>query len=227
MLKQLQEKIGYKFKNENLLNLALIHSSYAYENGKDILDCNERLEFLGDAILEAVSSEFLYGAYPEKTEGELSRMRAALVCEESLAVCAKEIELGKYLYLGNGEDKNGGRKRASVTSDAFEAVIGAIFLDGGFTNAKDFIVRYVLNDIENKTLFYDSKTILQEITQRDFKCAPTYRLIEESGPDHKKNFKVVTIINDIEYEEGAGSSKKSAEQLAAYHTLLKLKDKSR
>ena len=164
-LEKLQEIIGYQFQRPGLLAHALTHSSYANERHWDKTRCNERLEFLGDAVLELVSSNFLYHQFPDMPEGEMTKLRASLVCEPTLAYCAEEIPLGDYLYLGKGEDQTGGRKRPSVVSDAMEAVIGAIFLDGGLANAKEFICRFVLNDIEHKKLFYDSKTILQEIVQ--------------------------------------------------------------
>ena len=163
-LKEFQEKIGYNFKNEALLKQALTHSSYAHEQRKKNSD-NERLEFLGDAVLEIVSSEFLYLNYPDKPEGELTKLRASIVCEPTLAMCTNQINLGDYLFLGKGEDMTGGRMRKSILSDALEAVIGAIYLDGGFANAKDFVLKYIMTDIEHKQLFYDSKTILQEIVQ--------------------------------------------------------------
>ena len=164
-LNEFQSKIGYTFKNRHLLEQALTHSSYANEKHMKKHSDNERLEFLGDAVLEIVSSEFLFINYPQKPEGELTKLRASIVCEPTLALCTKPLDLGKYLRLGRGEDHTGGRKRKSILSDALEAVIGAIYLDGGFTNAKEFVLNFILNDIEHKQLFYDSKTILQEIVQ--------------------------------------------------------------
>ena len=163
---ELEKTVGYTFQDPKLLELALTHSSYAHEHYAGKRHDNERLEFLGDAVLELVSSDYLFHNYNEYPEGELTKLRASIVCEQSLAMCAEAISLGKYLRLGNGEDSTGGRLRASITSDAMEALIGAIYLDGGFANAKEFITRFVLNDLENKKLFYDSKTILQEIVQR-------------------------------------------------------------
>ena len=164
-LNEFQSKIGYTFKNRHLLEQALTHSSYANEKHMKKHSDNERLEFLGDAVLEIVSSEFLFINYPQKPEGELTKLRASIVCEPTLALCTKPLDLGKYLRLGRGEDHTGGRKRKSILSDALEAVIGAIYLDGGFTNAKEFVLRFIMTDIENKQLFYDSKTILQELIQ--------------------------------------------------------------
>ena len=161
-IKAFQQKIGYQFQDEKLLTQALTHSSYANEKHMKKLSDNERLEFLGDAVLEIISSDFLYKNYPDKPEGELTKLRASIVCEPTLALCTKDIELGNYLRLGKGEDQTGGRGRKSILSDALEAVIGAIYLDGGFANAKEFVLKYILTDIEHKQLFYDSKTILQE-----------------------------------------------------------------
>ena len=220
----MEDKIGYRFQKKKLLRQAMIHSSFANEHQIDKLDCNERLEFLGDAVLEVTSSDFLYRQYPEKPEGELTKIRASLVCEPTLAYCASEIGLGKYLLLGKGEEATGGRNRDSVVSDAMEALIGAIYLDGGFANAKEFVHRYVLNDLEHKQLFYDSKTILQEIVQaREGEQLLEYELLKEEGPDHRKVFEVSAILNGQEIGRGSGRTKKAAEQLAAYLGILKLK----
>ena len=188
-LKEFQARIGYQFKNINLLRQALTHSSYANEKHMRKLSDNERLEFLGDAVLELVSSEFLYDNYSDVPEGELTKLRASIVCEPTLALCTEAMELGRYVLLGRGEERTGGRKRKSILSDALEAVIGAIYLDGGFANAKEFVLKYILTDIEHKQLFYDSKTILQEVVQGKHKKL-TYKLIGESGPDHDKSFSV-------------------------------------
>ena len=160
-MEEFQQVIGYQFQNKNLLRQALTHSSYANEKHMHRLSDNERLEFLGDAVLEIISSEYLFNTYQDKPEGDLTKLRASIVCEPTLALCTKEMDLGKYLYLGKGEDMTGGRSRKSILSDALEAVIGAIYLDGGFASAKEFILRFILTDIEHKQLFYDSKTILQ------------------------------------------------------------------
>ncbi|MDE6830482.1 MAG: ribonuclease III, partial [Lachnospiraceae bacterium] len=183
-------------------------------------------EFLGDAVLELVSSEFLFYEHQKMPEGELTKTRASLVCESALAFCARELELGRYLLLGKGEDATGGRKRSSVTSDAMEALIGAIYIDGGFANAKEFILRFILKDLESRTLFFDSKTILQEMVQAHFKAAITYRLVGEEGPDHDKLFCVAVYIGDKEYGTGTGHTKKAAEQVAAYQSILKLRAKN-
>ena len=223
--KELEDRIGYCFQRKNLLRQAMIHSSFANEHQIDKLDCNERLEFLGDAVLEVMSSDFLYRQYPTKPEGELTKIRASLVCEPTLAYCASEIELGNYLLLGKGEEATGGRSRDSVVSDAMEALIGAIYLDGGFANAKEFVHRFVLNDLEHKQLFYDSKTILQEIVQaREGEQLLEYELLKEEGPDHRKVFEVSAVLNGQEIGRGSGRTKKAAEQLAAYRGILRLKE---
>ena len=221
-IKLFQEKIGYTFSNEALLRQALTHSSYANEKRMKKLSDNERLEFLGDAVLEIVSSEFLFHNYPNKPEGALTKLRASIVCEPTLALCTEEIELGNYIFLGKGEEQTGGRKRKSILSDALEAVIGAIYLDGGFANAKEFINKFILTDIEHKHLFYDSKTILQEVVQGMHKNLK-YVLIDESGPDHNKSFSVDVLIGEDVISSGTGHTKKAAEQEGAYKALIKLR----
>lgn len=224
---EFQEKIGYRFRNQGLLKQALTHSSFSNEQRMSRLANNERLEFLGDAVLEVTTSEFLYEKYPQYPEGELTRLRASLVCEQTLAFCTRELELGEYLLLGKGEDMTGGRERNSILSDAMEAVIGAIYLDGGFANAKEFIYRFVLNDMEHKQLFFDSKTILQEVVQGHYEDELSYRLIEESGPDHDKKYVVQALIGERSIGRGEGRTKKSAEQEAAYRALLFLRQKQK
>ena len=223
-IKKFEEVIGYHFKNEKLLRQALTHSSYANERHMKKHSDNERLEFLGDAVLEIISSDFLYRNYPDKPEGELTKLRASIVCEPTLALCTKEISLGDYLLLGNGEDQTGGRERKSILSDALEAVIGAIYLDGGFANAKEFVLKYILTDIEHKQLFYDSKTILQEVVQGEHEQL-TYVLIHETGPDHNKSFTVEARIGERVIGSGTGHTKKAAEQEAAYQALLSIRAK--
>ncbi len=221
----MEKRIGYSFKEKRLLRQAMTHSSFANEHNIDKLKCNERLEFLGDAVLEVVSSDFLYHRYQEKPEGELTKIRASVVCEPTLAFCASEIELGSYLMLGRGEENTGGRNRNSVVSDAMEALIGAIYLDGGFANAKEFVHQFVLNDLEHKQLFYDSKTILQEIVQaRENEEALEYEILKESGPDHNKVFEVRAVLGGQEIGRGTGRTKKAAEQVAAYRGILKLRE---
>lgn len=224
--REFEERIGYQFQDKKLLAQALTHSSYANECHMGRLSDNERLEFLGDAVLELVSSEFLFESFPGETEGEMTRLRASMVCEQTLSFCTREIDLGRYLRLGKGEEQTGGRKRASVLSDALEAVIGAIYLDGGFANAKEFIENFILNDLEHKKLFFDSKTILQEIVQANFKDAVAYRLLKEEGPDHDKCFCTAVYIGEQPYGTGKGRTKKAAEQEAAYRSILMLHEKN-
>ena len=193
-LTELEQVIGYEFNEQRLLQQALTHSSFANEKHMKKLSDNERLEFLGDAVLEVVSSEFLYKEHTDLPEGDLTKLRASIVCEPTLALCTREIDLGKYLYLGKGENLTGGRGRKSILSDALEAVIGAIYLDGGFEPAKAFIHRFILTDIEHKKLFYDSKTILQEVVQGHYEEPLHYELIGEEGPDHDKRFLVEAVI---------------------------------
>lgn len=220
----LEKKIDYHFNNQKLLHEALIHSSYANERKINKIECNERLEFLGDAVLEMVSSEFLFQKYPKMPEGDLSKLRASLVCETALANSAKEIGLGDCIYLGKGEDAGGGREKASVTSDAFEAVIGAIFLDGGIEQARRFIMRYVLNNVESHLDFRDSKSVLQEIVQAmDANHVISYSVIDERGPEHDKMFVVKVCINDTECGQGEGRNKKAAEKAAASQAINYLK----
>ena len=221
-----QKIIQYQFNNIGLLKNALTHSSYANEKKTGNYKDNERLEFLGDAVLELTSSEFIYTGNPDMNEGKMTRLRASIVCEPTLAMCARQIHLQEYIMLGKGEDLTGGRTRDSIISDALEALIGAIYLDGGFANAKEFIHRFVLNDLENKQLFYDSKTILQEIVQANFKEVISYHLIGEEGPDHNKTFRVAVHIGEEEYGVGEGRTKKAAEQEAAYISILKLHEKN-
>ena len=222
-IKKFQEVIGYHFHDEKLLRQALTHSSFANEKHLKKHSDNERLEFLGDAVLEIISSEFLYKEYPDKPEGELTKLRASIVCEPTLALCTKDIALGEYLLLGKGEDQTGGRGRKSILSDALEAVIGAIYLDGGFANAKEFIHKYILTDIEHKQLFYDSKTILQEIVQEKGTQPVEYVLIAEEGPDHNKSFTVEARVNGRLMGTGTGHTKKAAEQAAAYQAIREIK----
>ena len=224
-LKKLEETIGYSFRNKRLLSHAMTHSSYANERRWEKTRCNERLEFLGDAVLELVSSDFLFHTYGELPEGDLTKIRASLVCEPTLAFCAEQIELGEYLFLGKGEEATGGRMRHSVVSDGMEALIGAIYLDGGFANAKEFILRFILNDIEHKQLFYDSKTILQEMVQASSDAGVVYELLQEEGPDHNKTFRTGVRIGGEIFGMGEGRTKKASEQQAAYQAILKLQGK--
>lgn len=222
-LSELEAKINYSFRQQALFYQALTHSSYANEHRMKKTQCNERLEFLGDAVLELVASDFLYHKYPDKPEGELTKIRASVVCEPTLAYCASELDMGTYLRLGKGEEATGGRGRNSLVSDAMEALIGAIYLDGGFASAKEFIHRFILNDMEQKQLFYDSKTILQEMVQADSAAGLQYEVIKEEGPDHNKLFEVRALLGIEEIGRGTGRTKKAAEQVAAYRGILKLR----
>ncbi len=226
-LKELQQKIGYQFKDETLLKQALTHSSFANEQKINKLGNYERLEFLGDAVLELVSSEFLFNENKDMPEGQLTRLRASMVCEPALAYCARDISLGAYILLGKGEESTGGRKRDSIISDVMEAVIGAIFLDGGIDNAKKYIYRFVLSDLEDKILFMDSKTLLQEEIQKNNTAQLRYELVGETGPDHDKEFSVEAYLDEKLIGTGVGRTKKAAEQQAAYEALVRIKGKKR
>ncbi len=223
----LEQTIGYRFHNRELLRQALIHSSYVNEHHLSRLQCNERLEFLGDAVLELSTSEFLFGKYPEFPEGELTKLRASIVCEPTLADCAEAIGLGEALLMGRGEERTGGREKASLLSDALEAVIGAIYLDGGFANAKEFVLRFILHDIEHKKLFFDSKTILQELVQSSGQGPLRYELVQTQGPEHNKLFTSEAWIGDRLAGTGTGRNKKLSEQAAAYQAIQALKQDRR
>lgn len=216
MLNNLEQGLGYVFRDKTLLNHALTHSSYANENREKGFSDNERLEFLGDSILGFVVADYLYHNFPDRPEGELTRIRADLVCEKNLAKAAATIALGEYLLLGHGEDHGGGRKRDSIVSDAMESVIAASYLDGGFEAAKGIIDRLILSDIpQGKPRNFDYKTALQELVQRKKDQVIQYELIGESGPDHDKHFDVQVLLNGKTVGTGSGSSKKRAEQAAA------------
>ena len=221
-IKGLEERIRYQFKDPSLLIHALTHSSRANEEQKGHLGSNERLEFLGDAVLELVSSEFFFQKEPLLPEGRLTQLRASFVCEPALAFCAERLNLGRYLLLGRGEEQTGGRLRPSILSDALEAVIGAVYLDGGFEAAKELVLSTVLNDIDGKRYFYDAKTILQEEVQKEAGAELSYVLLSEEGPEHEKYFLSAALLNGKELSRGSGSSKKRSEQQAAYEALLKL-----
>ncbi len=223
MIKDLEAAIGYRFHNISLLQNALSHSSYANERWHDSLRSNERLEFLGDSILGMVVAEYLYSHYPHKLEGSLTRMRADVVCETALAKVAREIDLGRHLLLGNGEEQGGGRTRDSILSDALESVIAACFLDGGMAVARDFIHRFILREepvAQNNNRDY--KTALQELVQQKKNQVLAYTLVGQSGPDHNKVFAVELSLNGQVVGIGEGSSKKRAEQMAARAALEKL-----
>ena len=218
-----EKKIGYTFRDKKLLRQALTHSSFANEKRLNKLSNNERLEFLGDAVLELTSSEYLFHEHEKMPEGDLTKLRASLVCESTLALCARELALGEYILLGKGEAATGGRERESILSDAMEPLLGAIYLVGGLTSANEFIGRYILSDMEHKKLFFDSKTILQEIVQSEYKKQLCYELLSEEGPDHNKKFTVLAHMEGTPLAQGVGRTKKAAEQNAAYHSILMLK----
>lgn len=220
MIKDLENAIGYRFQNIMLLQNALTHSSYANECWHDSLRSNERLEFLGDSILGMVVAEHLYRSFPERPEGELTKMRADMVCEQALAAIAEKLELGKHLLLGHGEEQTGGRERASILADAVESVIAASFLDGGMDAAKGLIEKFVLCDVPVKNMHnVDYKTALQEKVQQKKDQFLTYELLSQSGPDHAKTFEVAVLLNGKQIGTGIGSSKKRAEQAAAKSAL--------
>ena len=223
MIKDLENAIGYRFKNITLLQNALAHSSYANERWHDSLKSNERLEFLGDSILGMVVAEYLYRNFPDRLEGDLTRMRADMVCERSLALIAERIGLGAHLLLGNGEESGGGRARDSILADAVESVIAACFLDGGMEPARKFIDTFVLTDVPVRKLRNaDYKTALQELVQQKKNQVLSYALVEESGPDHDKHFVVQVSLNGTVVGTGKGRSKKKAEQDAAHAAIEEL-----
>lgn len=224
-MKTLEEKLGYTFRDSSLLENALTHSSCANESrGK--LHSNERLEFLGDSILGMVVAEHLYRNHPDLPEGELTRTRAALVCEESLVEVAKELGLGDYLKLGKGEEAGGGRNRPSIRADAVEAVLAAVYLDGGIGSARKIIQKYILTrEVSSLSGIRDYKTALQELVQRESGQVLKYRLTGESGPDHDKRFFVEVDLNGTPVGNGEGHSKKEAEQMAAKAAIQKLRKK--
>ena len=219
MSHQLETIIGYKFKNPELLEIALTHTSYANESRTPVKH-NERLEFLGDSVLQIVSADYLFHAYADRPEGDLTRIRASLVSEGALFQFAQEIDLGEYLRLGRGEERCGGRTRPSVVSDAFEAVIAALYLDGGMETARNFILPFIT---EGKTAEDDYKTRLQEVVQQDPSAVLRYEVTGESGPDHAKKFTVCVWRNGEKLAEAPGRSKKAAEQHAAKLALEKLR----
>ena len=223
MRSELEKRLGYTFQNKHLLENALTHSSYANEKWKNSLASNERLEFLGDSILGFVVAEYLYRSCPEHPEGDLTRMRADLVCEASLAQIAARLGLGDHLMLGHGEEQGGGRTRSSINADAVESLIAAAYLDGGFQAAKGIIDRLLLAGASlGKPRNIDFKTALQELVQRKKNQTLSYLLLEESGPDHDKTFRVEVTLNGEVVGTGSGSSKKRAEQAAAEVAIERL-----
>ena len=221
---ELQDIIGYHFQNIELLKQALVHSSYANENKMSKEENNERLEFLGDAVLEIITSDYLFKKYPDMLEGELTKLRASIVCEPTLANFSKDISLGEFILLGKGEENSGGRLRASVLADTVEALIGAIYLDGGIQAASQFVKTSLLEDVEERKLFVDSKTHLQELIQKTSDIPVEYIIIDERGPDHNKIFEVAVKHNDHVIGIGSGRSKKLAEQEAAFDAINKLRN---
>lgn len=222
MLSELERSIGYTYRDKNLLRTALSHSSYANEHYKDSLRSYERLEFLGDAILGFVTADFLYHRFPEKHEGELTRIRADLVCEKNLAAVAEEISLGDYLLLGVGEDSGGGRHRSGTLCDVMESLIAAAYLDGGFEVAKGIVMRLILQQMTEASKARDYKTELQELVQRKKDQMLQYELVSERGPDHCKEFVMRVLLNGQTVGQGSGTSKKRAEQEAAAEAIAKL-----
>lgn len=221
-----QDVIGYRYQDKGKLIQALTHRSYVNElKVRRDVHHNERLEFLGDAVLELAVSDYLFHKYKDKEEGKLTKLRAALVCEPSLAACARELNLGEYLSLGKGEMLTGGRERDSILSDALEAVIGSIYLDGGLEAATKFIRDKVLQQLNDQGLFVDSKSRLQEYVQNLSCGSVAYELIHEEGPDHRKQYTVQVVLEDKRFMIGTGSSKKAAEQEAAAKTLEYLQQK--
>ena len=225
-LRKLSTKLCVPFNNINLLHQALTHTSYANECKNSTIMHNERLEFLGDAVLDVIVSEYLFRQLPNIPEGELTKARAIVVCEPTLAHCSAELGIGEYLYLGKGEASSGGRERTSILADTFEAIIGAIYMDSGFENSASFVLKQLHADlllVERGEYVKDYKTLLQEVVQKNTDSKISYEIIDESGPDHHKMFKVAVLVNDKELGTGLGKSKKEAEQLAANQALIKLK----
>lgn len=218
----LKDKINYKFKNKVLLRKALTHSSYANEQRARHLQNNERLEFLGDSVLGFVTADYLYNEFPDLPEGELTKLRAAIVCEQALYEVAKELGIDSAICLGHGEESSGGRQRPSILADAVEALLGAIYLDGGIEPAREFVMSFIPKSAERARqgrMFKDYKTTLQEIVQKNRQETLEYRLAGTSGPDHDKTFSMQLLLNSNVFAEGTGRSKKEAEQMAAKQAL--------
>ena len=224
-LNSLEKNLNYKFKDIDLLKLAMAHSSYANEHKMALVENNERLEFLGDAILNLVVSQYLYKKYPNHPEGELTKIRAKVVCESSLAYAAKKIEVGKFLLLGKGEEATGGRERESLLADAAEAIVGAIYMDSDFETTNMVLLTNFEEDIVHAVakgdLFIDYKTELQEIIQKNGKSNMEYRVIKEEGPDHNKKFYMDLLVDNETIGTGRGKNKKDAEQMAAKEALIR------
>ena len=220
----LEKKLGYTFTDKALMAAALTHSSYANENRSSGAVCNERLEFLGDSVLGMLVARHLYRSCPDMPEGEMTRLRAELVCEHSLAAVAAELELGKYLRLGRGEEHSGGRDRRSILADAVEAVLAALYLDGGFDVALQFVTRFILDKMDACSARHtgDYKTELQELVQQHSGQVLSYEMLSESGPDHNKTFTAQVCLNGRALGQGTGRTKKEAEQAAAKKALEEL-----
>lgn len=224
-MKTLEERIGYAFRDRSLLENALTHSSYANEHRESGMPSNERLEFLGDSILGLVVADHLYRTRPELPEGDLTRIRAALVCEGSLVEVAKGLDLGSYLKLGRGEESGGGRHRPSIQADAVEAMLAAVYLDGGIGQVRRLIHELIIDQEQERTAAgRDYKTALQELVQRTSGQVLAYRLIGESGPDHAKTFEMEVLLNGTAIGSGSGRSKKEAEQAAAKTAVARLEE---
>ena len=225
MTTDLEQKLGHVFRDRSLLDTALTHSSYANESRGHGNNCNERLEFLGDSVLGVTVAEHLYRRYGDMPEGRMTRLRSELVCEQSLYRVAQKLELGRYLRLGRGEEHNGGRERPSILSDAVEALIAALYLDGGTSAASAFIHTWLLSELDETepVCFTDFKTALQELVQRRSGQTLSYELIGEQGPDHAKLFTVQVLLNGSPVGQGDGRTKKEAEQAAAHNALEALR----
>lgn len=226
IMKDLEQSIGYSFQYPELIKIALTHSSYSNEHkgNRFFCKCNERLEFLGDSVLSLIISQYLYLHYPDMPEGDLTKIRAGVVCEKTLSKLAKKIKLGRFLFLGKGEERSQGRERSSILADAFEALLGALYLDGGFEAASAFLMPYMETEIDlflsDKGNVHDYKTLLQQIIQQEQGEILEYVLVEESGPDHAKHFKMEARLNSNVIGVGEGVSKREAEQMAAKEALV-------
>lgn len=222
--KEIEKNIQYEFNDKMLIKQAMSHSSFINEMKLKGMESYERLEFLGDAVLELISSEYLFEHYADMPEGKLTKLRASIVCEYTLSSVSKMLHFGDYVLLSRGEEQTGGRMRSSILCDLFESVLGAIYLDGGMDAAKKYVYTFLMTDLENKQLFYDAKTTLQEMVQKDGKGIVTYELLEEKGPDHNKTFVTEALVDGIRIAKGEGTSKKNAQQMAAYKAILKIKE---
>jgi ribonuclease-3 len=222
-ISQLEQKIQYTFKDKKLIGQALTHSSFANEQKINQLPNYERIEFLGDAVLELVASQYFYENFPNMSEGQMTKQRSAAVCEPALAHCGRAMDLGRFILLGRGEEHTGGRRRDSIIADVLEGVIGALYLDGGLPVALDFINRFILSDLKAQELFNDNKTMLQEFIHQHALGKLSYKLVAETGPEHDKEFHVELFLDDIKKGGGVGKNKKAAEQQAAFKVLASLR----